>query len=96
MSETVSPILILDEVINEVYDLFIDLDASDDQIEFPILFTDAKSGIAHLDQGSESKNLTPLFETIISKIIENSNSKWVTYLSATSVYGDHKGEWVNS
>tara|TARA_X000001036_G_scaffold343407_1_gene322998 strand:+ start:1148 stop:2023 length:876 start_codon:yes stop_codon:yes gene_type:complete len=30
-----------------------------------------------------------------SKIIENSNSKWVTYLSATSVYGDHKGEWVN-
>ncbi|MFL3051768.1 MAG: translational GTPase TypA [Candidatus Neomarinimicrobiota bacterium] len=58
----------IDEVINEVYDLFIDLDASDDQIEFPILFTDAKSGIAHLDQGSESKNLTPLFETIISKI----------------------------
>ena len=30
-----------------------------------------------------------------SKIIENSNAKWVTYLSATSVYGDHKGEWVN-
>ena len=58
----------IDEVINEVYDLFIDLDASDDHIEFPILFTDAKSGIAHLDQGSESKNLTPLFETIISKI----------------------------
>ena len=58
----------IDEVINEVYDLFIDLDASDDQIEFPILFTDAKSGIAHLEQGSESKNLTPLFETIISKI----------------------------
>ena len=58
----------IDEVINEVYDLFIDLDASDDQIEFPILFTDAKSGIAHLEQGSDSKNLTPLFETILSKI----------------------------
>ena len=58
----------IDEVINEIYDLFIDLDASDDQIEFPILFTDAKSGIAHLEQGSSSKNLTPLFETIISKI----------------------------
>jgi len=58
----------IDEVINEVYDLFIDLDASDDQIEFPILFTDAKSGIAHLEQGSDSKNLTPLFETIVSKI----------------------------
>ena len=58
----------IDEVINEVYDLFIDLDASDDQIEFPILFTDAKSGIAHLEIGDASKNLTPLFETIISKI----------------------------
>ena len=30
-----------------------------------------------------------------SKVIENSNPKWITYLSATSVYGDHKGEWVN-
>ena len=58
----------IDEVINEIYDLFIDLDASDDQIEFPILFTDAKSGIAHLEQGSDSNNLTPLFETIVSKI----------------------------
>jgi len=58
----------IDEVINEIYDLFIDLDASDEQIEFPILFTDAKSGIAHLEQGSDSKNLTPLFEAIISKI----------------------------
>ena len=58
----------IDEVINEVYDLFIDLDASDDQIEFPILFTDAKLGIAHLEIGDASKNLTPLFETIISKI----------------------------
>jgi len=58
----------IDEVINEIYDLFIDLDASDEQIEFPILFTDAKLGIAHLKQGSDSKNLTPLFEAIISKI----------------------------
>jgi len=56
------------EVINEVYDLFIDLDANDQQIEFPILYTQAKLGIAHrsLDDGSE--NLAPLFETIISTI----------------------------
>ena len=58
----------IDEVINEVYDLFIDLDASDDQIEFPIIYTDAKSGIAHHELHSDSKNLTPLFESIISKI----------------------------
>ena len=58
----------IDEVINEVYDLFIDLDASDDQIEFPIIYTDAKSGIAHHELHSDSTNLTPLFESIISKI----------------------------
>ena len=58
----------IDEVINEVYDLFIDLDASDDQIEFPIIYTDAKSGIAHHELQSDSTNLTPLFESIISKI----------------------------
>ena len=58
----------IDEVINEVYDLFIDLDASDDQIEFPIIYTDAKSGIAHYELQSDSTNLTPLFESIISKI----------------------------
>ena len=41
---------------------------------------------------------TKKFDLVIknfSKIIENSNPKWITYLSATSVYGDHKGEWVN-
>ena len=58
----------IDEVINEVYDLFIDLDASDDQIEFPIIYTDAKSGIAHYELQSDSTNLNPLFESIISKI----------------------------
>ena len=58
----------IDEVINEVYDLFIDLDASDYQIEFPIIYTDAKSGIAHHELHSDSTNLTPLFESIISKI----------------------------
>ena len=58
----------IDEVINEVYDLFIDLDASDDQIEFPIIYTDAKSGIAHNEIGDNSTNLIPLFESIISKI----------------------------
>ncbi|MFL3026280.1 MAG: EF-Tu/IF-2/RF-3 family GTPase, partial [Candidatus Neomarinimicrobiota bacterium] len=55
-------------VINEVYDLFIDLDASDDQIEFPIIYTDAKSGIAHNKFGDNSTNLIPLFESIVSKI----------------------------
>jgi GTP-binding protein len=58
----------INEVINEVYDLFIDLDATDDQIEFPILYTNAKEGVAHLDPEDGSTNLEPLFDTIINKV----------------------------
>ncbi|MCH7763090.1 MAG: translational GTPase TypA [Candidatus Marinimicrobia bacterium] len=58
----------VDEVIDEVYDLFIDIDATDEQIEFPILYTQAKVGEAHYELGDKSDNLKPLFETIISKI----------------------------
>ncbi len=58
----------IDEVIDEVYDLFIDLDATDKQIEFPILYTYAKEGVAHYVLGDDSDNLQPLFDSIISKI----------------------------
>ena len=56
------------EVINEVYDLFIDLDASEDQIEFPIIYTNAKLGVAHIELESDSSDLTPLFKTILSTV----------------------------
>ena len=58
----------IEEVINEVYDLFIDLDASDEQIEFPIIYTDAKSGIARNEISDNSIDLLPLFESIILNI----------------------------
>jgi GTP-binding protein len=58
----------IEEVINEVYDLFIDIDAGDDQIEFPVLFTNAKAGEAHEKQGDDSRDLRPLFETILDRI----------------------------
>jgi len=58
----------IDEVINEVYDLFIDLDATEDQIEFPILYTNAKDGIGHVKLGDDSTDLTPLFNTILEYI----------------------------
>jgi len=58
----------IEEVVNEVYDLFIDLDATDEQIEFPVLYTNAKAGIAHAEIGDDSRDLRPLFETILSKI----------------------------
>ena len=55
----------IDEVINEVYDLFIDLDANEDQIEFPIIYTNAKAGIAYNQVGEESKDLKPLLNIIL-------------------------------
>ena len=58
----------IEEVINEVYDLFIDLDATEEQIEFPILYTNAKLGQAHRKPGDDSADLLPLFETIVSEI----------------------------
>jgi GTP-binding protein len=56
------------EVVSEVYDLFIDLDAEDEHIEFPILYTNAKTGVAHENLGDDSGNLRPLFEAIVHRI----------------------------
>ena len=56
----------IDEVVQETYDLFIDLDANDEQIEFPIIYTNAKDGIAVNNIGDEPKDLVPLFELIIN------------------------------
>ncbi|PKN70737.1 MAG: translational GTPase TypA, partial [Deltaproteobacteria bacterium HGW-Deltaproteobacteria-10] len=58
----------IEEVINDSYDLFIDLGAEEQQIEFPILFTIAKIGICHRKLGDESGDLNPLFDTIIERI----------------------------
>ena len=55
-------------VLNEVYDFFIDLDATEDQLEFPILYTNAKQGYATLSMEEESYNLQPLFDTIMKTI----------------------------
>ncbi len=53
------------EVLNEVYDLFIDLDAKEDQIDFPVLYTNAKIGTASADIKGGGENLQPLFEAIV-------------------------------
>ena len=58
----------IEAVVNEVYDLFIDLDAREEQIEFPVLYTNAKAGVAHAKIGDSSTNLRPWFEMILSKI----------------------------
>ncbi len=56
------------EVLNEVYDLFIDLDANEDQLEFPVLYTNGKLGTATRDVGTPGADLQPLFEQIITTI----------------------------
>jgi GTP-binding protein len=56
------------EVLNEVYDLFIDLDATEEQLEFPVLYAIAKQGIAKTSPDGESDTLQPLFEAIIKTI----------------------------
>jgi len=55
-------------VLNEVYDLFIDLDATEDQLDFPVLYTNAREGFAKRSLEEDSINLKPLFDTIIETI----------------------------
>jgi GTP-binding protein len=58
----------VEEVLNEIYDLFIDLDANEDQIEFPVLYTIARDGIAQFSLDNTGSDLSPLFNTIINEI----------------------------
>jgi GTP-binding protein len=56
------------EVLNEVYDLFIDLDAVENQLEFPVLYTNAKTGTASLDPAVPGEDLRPLFDALLAHI----------------------------
>jgi len=56
------------EVLNEVYDLFIDLDATEEQIEFPVLYTSGRTGTATVDLDVPGEDLRPLFDAIVAKV----------------------------
>jgi GTP-binding protein len=56
------------EVIDELYDLLIDLDATEQQLDFPILYTNARAGIAMMEPDGDGTDLKPLFDTILSHI----------------------------
>jgi GTP-binding protein len=58
----------VEEVVNEVYELFLDLDATAEQIEFPIVYTIARDGKAGVDPSALADDLTPLFETLLETI----------------------------
>jgi len=57
-----------EEVLDEIYDLFIDLGANDEQIEFPVLYSISRDGIAKKNLSDESTNLIPLFDQVIETI----------------------------
>jgi GTP-binding protein len=57
-------------VLDEIYDLFIDLEATEEQLDFPVLYTNARTGVAERKQGDGSVNLQPLFDAILSAIPE--------------------------
>jgi GTP-binding protein len=56
------------EVLNEVYDLFIDLDATEEQIEFPVLYTNARDGYASTEAAVRGEDLRPLFDAIVEHV----------------------------
>jgi len=56
------------EVLNEIYDLFIDLDATDDQLDFPVIYASAKNGTASLSMETPGEDFRPLFEAILQHV----------------------------
>jgi GTP-binding protein len=78
LAAKLSPVIVLNkidrpdarpaEVLDEIYDLFIDLDATEDQLGFPIVYTNAKTGTAHITVGDSSVTLKPLFDAIVKAI----------------------------
>jgi len=80
-------------VLDEIYDLFIDLDATEDQLDFPVLYTNAKTGVAHRAVGDASTNLQPLFETIVASTPPPSgDASAVLQIQVTNLdYSDYLG-----
>jgi GTP-binding protein len=58
----------INAVLDEIYDLFIDLEASEDQLDFPVLYTNARAGIALNDPAGQGNDLVPLFEAILESV----------------------------
>ncbi len=82
-----------EEVLDEIYDLFIDLDATEEQLDFPYLYTIAKEGIAQKSLNEKGKDLTVLFETIEKEIpaFEYDESKPLQMLVSDIGHSDYLG-----
>lgn len=80
-------------VLNEIYDLFIDLEATDEQLEFPVAYTNAKAGIAQLEPDETSDDLRPLFDLILKTIPppEGNNNGSLQILVTNIDYSEYIG-----
>src|SRR5579862_9884588 len=56
------------EVLNEIFDLFVELEADDDALDFPVVYASGRAGFAKLEMADESKDMRPLLETIVNRI----------------------------
>ncbi len=83
----------IQEVLNEVYDLFIDLDATEEQLEFPVVYTNAKMGIAKLNLDDDSEDLRSLFDLILKTIPPpEGDENGILQLLVTNIdYNDYVG-----
>jgi GTP-binding protein len=80
------------EVLNEIYDLFIDLNADDTQLEFPVIYASGRDGWAINDTEDERKDLVPLLNTIVEKIPKPKIEDGSTQMQVTSLaYNDYVG-----
>lgn len=81
-----------DEVLNEVFDLFVDLDANDDQLDFPVIYASAREGWAILDLEDEPRDMTPLLDAIIKEIPAPKQIDGPLQMQITSIdYNDYVG-----
>jgi GTP-binding protein len=83
----------IQEVLNEVYDLFIDLDATEEQLEFPVVYTNAKAGTAQLSMDEAGEDLRPLLELILKTIpAPDAEGEDILQLLVTNIdYNDYVG-----
>ncbi len=83
-----------DEVLDQIFDLFVELDAKDDQLDFPVIYASAKDGVARYDHNDDNQDLIPLFETIIKHVDEPKGDKDapVQFLTSAISYDNYLGK----
>ncbi len=82
------------EILNQVFDLFVELNANEDQLDFPVVYSSAKEGFARYEPEDDNRDLKPLFETIIKNVDEPAGDcdKPVQFLTSAISYDNYLGK----